>query len=188
MVDNINERDLCLIIYKAGASLYPKYRDLLGTDIEDFQQICAMLSLKNLKNYDKDKGAISTFIYNSLPLLIRRYLISKEAKTIIIENNKINLDNLYHYTELNNEDKFSRLFVSEENIADEYSRREIVSVIGKISKNYPVMRRKIHDDLTFPQLAKKLKMTERQVKYRYCLELTDMISKYENILKSLYYL
>lgn len=187
MVDNINERELCLIIYKAGANLYPKYRDLLGTDMEDFQQICAVLSLKNLKNYDKDKGSISTFIYNSLPLLVRRYMISKEAKTITMEKNKINLDNFYHSTELNNEAKFNRLFVSEENIPEDYSKKEIVSVIGKISKNYPIMRKKIYGDLTFPQLAKKLKMTERQVKYRYCSELTDMISKYENILKSLYY-
>lgn len=188
MVDNINERDLCLIIYKAGANLFPKYKELFDNDMEDFQQICAVLSLKNLKNYKKDKGSISTFIYNSLPLLVRRYMISKEAKTITMEKNKINLDNFYHSTELNNEAKFNRLFVSEENIPEDYSKKEIVSVIGKISKNYPIVRKKIYNDLTFPQLAKKLKMTERQVKYRYWLELTDMIEKYENVLKSLYYL
>jgi hypothetical protein len=188
VVDNINERYLCLLIYKAGARLFPKYRELFNDDIEEFQQVCAVLMLKHIHKHDTSKGAISTFIYNSLPLLVRRWCISKEAKTMRTENLKTSIDILYPYTDFEDCEKFEHIFISDEDLVAEQIKEETRAKVSKIIEHYPLIKNKIYNDLTFPQLARKLKMTERQIKYRYALEMVDLMEKYENILKSLYYL
>ena len=188
MEDKINDNDLCLLIYKAGARLFPKYRELFNDDMEEFQQVCAVLMLKHISKHDKSKGAMSTFIYNSLPLLIRRWCISKEAKTMRLENLKLNMEKLLYDSDIEESKKYDSIFVSLENIPRDLDNLERDKIISKIMKNYPIIKRKVYDDLTFPQLAKKFKLTERQIKYRYALEMMNLMEKYENILKSLYYL
>ena len=105
-----------------------------------------------------------------------------------IENLKTSIDILYPYTDLEDCEKFENIFISDEDLVAENIKKETRAKVSKIIEDYPLVKNKIYNDLTFPQLARKLKMTERQIKYRYALEMIDLMKKYEDLLKSLYYL
>lgn len=187
MVDNINERDLCLIIYKAGANLFPSYRDMFNNDLEDFQQLCAYLMLKQLKKYDSKKSSISTYIYTHMPLVLGVWIRQHEAKQMIMENNKVDIYNVARETGLEQEEVEYSVF------ADQYDlKHECISVEehkyfrDRLSK-YPIVEAKILNDYTFAQLGKELGVSTRMAKYVFYKDLQKLIKNEEKMLKSLYF-
>lgn len=182
MENNFNETQLPLIIYKASSRLFPLYERLFGKDKDDFQQLCAVLALNNLKYYDERKCEISTFIYNFLPMWVNKWVNSNEGQTLWYETHKLNIDDV----DDDDSEKYDSLFVSDENIIADYENKLIRNKIKNILSNYPVLRNKIYEDLSFSQIAKKLKMSKRQISYKYAMELKDLIDKNDNFLKTLY--
>lgn len=180
--NNFNETQLPLIIYKASSRLFPLYERLFGKDKDDFQQLCAVLALNNLKYYDERKCEISTFIYNFLPMWVNKWVNSNEGQTLWYETHKLNIDDV----DDDDSEKYDSLFVSDENIIADYENKLIRNKIKNILSNYPVLRNKIYEDLSFSQIAKKLKMSKRQISYKYAMELKDLIDKNDNFLKTLY--
>lgn len=187
MVDNINERDLCLIIYKAGANLFPSYRDMFNNDLEEFQQLCAYLMLKQLKKYDSKKSSISTYIYTHMPLVLGVWIRQHEAKQMMMENTKVDIMNLRKDTDLEEEEIESSIY------ADTYDlKQECISVEehkyfrDRLSK-YPIVEAKILNDYTFAQLGKHLGISTRMAKYVFYKDLQKLIENEEKMLKSLYF-
>jgi hypothetical protein len=181
-IKGINDNDLCNLIYKAGALLFPQYESLFSGDIEEFQQHCAVLILPKLKKYDSSKGAISTYIYTFLPLALGNWVArSKEYKTMLLEVNKSRLQDLIE------DDVEDMLFEDlEQDIKKDLILKERDIKLRKIISKYPNYCIKEIEDLTFRQLAKRLNVNERRAKYLWYKDMIEIRNKYTNLLKSLY--
>ena len=171
-VNGINDKDLCNLIYKAGALLFPKYRVLFNDDIEEFQQHCAILILPKLKKYDNSKGSISTYIYNFLPLALGQwYNQSLECKTMLLSINSTSIEDILSTFK---EPSDCKLFTDNIDIPNDLQIKEL---IDRIKLNYPTFFLKETEDLTFRQLGSRLKVGERKAKYLYSKDLSN-IKKY----------
>ena len=165
-LNNIDDKDLCKIIYKASSILFPNYSNLFHDDMEEFQQQCCVLMLDNIKKYNSSKGSISTYIYNVLPLLINRWLLSKEGKTFIYNSNNIDIDKI----------------ISNKSYSISINYNINNNIFKKIFDEYKIVKWKLVDDLSFSQLAKKLNTSKSYARYQYAMQLANIYQKYENIL------
>ena len=179
-LDNVNDNELCKLIYKASFLLYPKYSSLFNGDCEEFQQLCAVLILPKLKKYDKSKGALSTYVYNFLPMAVNNwYCRSKESKELLNEVNKLRVEDLVDDV---NE---CRLFTDTIDIPRELKKKDINKVLNEIREKYPFFRLREEENLTFRQIGSKLNTNERRAKYLYWKELMEIRNTYGDLLKSL---
>jgi hypothetical protein len=170
-INNVNDRDLCKLIYKASAKLFPQYAGLFNNDLEEFQQQCAVLILPKLKTYDCNKGAISTYIYSSLPLVVAYWAqTSKESKTMMFNDTKVNLDLLLK-REKNNDIDY--IFVDDIDIRKTlYIKDELLKY-----KEFPfVIYRDVYD-YSFVEIGNLLNLNMQQVIYRYKKELKKLKCK-----------
>lgn len=186
-INNINDKDLCLIIYKAGALLFPRYSRYFGDDLQEFQQECAYIVLSNLNKYNPKKGSISNYIYNNLPLLVSNYLRCSEGKSKLMNDNFMSLDELVsgklsNDRDMDNYDCF--LIDYDYNLVDEINEKEKLSTIRKILNEYPTLKLRFDNDLSFSELAKKLGTSVGCAKYRYITEIGNMLYKYEKTLNN----
>lgn len=185
-VSNVNDEDLCKLIYKAGVLEFPKYCDLFNGDLEEFQQHCALLILPKLKKYNENKGALSTYIYNFLPLLLGHwYARTRESKIMLFELNKLSLDNLSHGDDWDVQKEYTYLFADDVDIPKDIMEKDLNKILEKIMLNYPALASKEMDGLTFRQLGRKLNVSERRAQYLYIKDLIEVRKKYNDLLKSL---
>lgn len=187
-IKGINDNDLCNLIYKAGALLFPQYESLFSGDIEEFQQHCAILILPKLKKYDESKGALSTYIYNFLPLLLGNwYQRKKESKTMLFELNKVYLDGLVSGDDdWGSSREYNCWYVDDIDIPKELMKKDLNKLLDKIKINFPTFTLKETEGLTFRQLGSRLKVGERRAKYLYIKDLIEIRKSYAELLKSLY--
>lgn len=180
-VEGINDKDLTLIIYKAGARLYPQYEVLFCGDIEEFQQHCAVLILPKLKKYDSSRGSISNYIYKTLPFVLGQWVAKhKEYKTMLFEINKSRLPDL-----IDDEAEDIMFEDTQQDVKQDLINKERDKVLKKLMVKYPMFCTKETEDLTFKKLGKQFGISERQAKYLWWKELIDIRNNYMDILKSL---
>ena len=183
---SISDRELCKIIYKAGVLEFPKYCDLFNGDLEEFQQHCALLILPKLKKYGESKGALSTYIYRFLPLVLGHwYQRKKESKTMLFELNKVSLDGMYRDDDWGEKKEYNCWYVDDTDIAKELMKKDLNKLLDKIKINFPTFALKETEGLTFRQLGSRLKVGERRAKYLYIKDLVEIRKSYTELLKSL---
>jgi hypothetical protein len=187
VADNIDERELCLIIYKAGTREFYKYKDLFKDDLEEFQQHCAYLMLKQLKKYDKSKSSLSTYIYTHMPLVLGVWIRQHEAKQMMMENSKLELFSMGKDTELEEEEVESNILVDSYDLKQECIGKEEYDYFRDRLSKYPVVEAKILNDYTFAKLGKELGVSTRMAKYVFYKDLQKLIKNEEKMLKSLYF-
>lgn len=181
----ISDNELCLLIYKASSKLFPLYSSAFMYDIEEFQQQCCVLILPNLKKYNSSKSKVSTYIYNNLPLLLNRWLKSKEGQSKLYNDFTINLDNLLNDTDLSSDDKRDMFVRDDYDLVKSLIDKEENSIISNILNKYNIVKMKLEDDLSFAQLGKRLHTSKSYARYLYAMELADLTQKYEKVLKKL---
>lgn len=186
-INNINDKDLCKLLYKASVNLFPNYKELFNNDLEEFQQLCAYLMLKRLKKYDSKKSSISTYIYNYMPLVLGLWIRQHDAKQIMMENTKLDITNLIKYTDLEEEEIESSIFADDYDLKEECIFAEEHKYFMERLSKYPIVEKKILNDYTFAKLGKVLGVSTRIAKYLFCKDLQKLIKNEEKMLKSLYF-
>lgn len=186
-VNNINDDDLCRLIFKASINLFPNYRDMFNNDLEEFKQLCSYLMLKQLKKYDSKKSSVSTYIYTHMPLVLGVWIRQNDAKQILMENSKLDIYNLIKDTDLEEEEIESSIYVDDYDLKEEcISSEEHKHFMETLSK-YPIVEKKILNDYNFAKLGKELGVPTRIAKYMFYRDLQKLIKNEEKMLKSLYF-